>query len=1338
MNKPWSAQRACYCLLFLVANSYLCAQSSATWFRRLSVEHGLASTQVTSIQQDHKGFMWFGTWNGLCRYDGYSFKTYHHDPDDSLSLNDDGIMVLLVDRRGTLWVGTTKGLDRFNRSTETFTRLFKLTDDVSQSRKNRVFSLCEDKAGNIWIGTRNGLYRLNTETNSLINFQNNPVDSNSINDNHILSLCAGQNGLIWVGTINGLNRLDPKSGKFTRFMHNPEEPLSPKNISHGRIETIAEGPDGKLYIGTMSGLDLYNPLQKHVLFKHQPLLAKCIIRDNLNGYWWLGTSNGLYHRKHPHAIDSDLYVANSSVSHSLSSSIINHLFQDREGSVWIATNNGINILTPEARQFKHFKYDSTDPHSLANNLIYCVHEGKDGLVWLGTNEGGLNCLDPKTGFVRRYPAGDGKSPLSTNSNSIFRVYEDRQGNIWVGSLGNGLDRLNCRTNTFTHFKWGDVRDFISFYFEDKQNTLWIGHQGGVSRYDPIRQQFEFAHYAPENAGKRMLGVVTGMLEDHTGTYWVSSNGYGLNRFNPVDFSYHRFMPDSENPGAISSITVHAIYQDRKGQLWVSTDKGLDLYNRTKGTFRHYIVKDGLPDRMMWHMLEDGKGYLWIATGKGISRFDPATVTFRNFDTSDGLSSNESWYFIKSPGTGAFLLATANGLTIFHPDSLRDNTAAPTVVFTKLMRFDVHTGKEAEEKGIDEKATLRLSYKDDLLTFEFAALSFRKTAKNQYAYKLEGLHENWVPIGNKREITFTNLNPGSYILRVKASNGDGIWNETGTALSIQITPPLWATWWARVIYALLVLGLIRWVYRFQINRKLAAAENHRLKELDVLKTRLYTNITHEFRTPLTIISGMAGQLKENPSRWLAEGPEIIERNSHILLDLVNQMLELRKLEAGMLPVHVTQGDIIAYLKYLLESFHSLAASKDIALTVESRWDHFVMDFDPEKILTIISNLLSNAIKFTPPGGAVTLKIDVNNSKSLRLIVQDTGIGIPPEEIPLIFDRFHQVERTAGGTGLGLTLTRELVELVGGTIEAESVYGQGACFTVTLPVSRQAALVRDWQGIQSKMRFYTAPTYTSTPTPSAEADHRPLLQIVEDNADVVQYLRACLEPAYQLVVASNGRTGLEQAFADIPDQLVSDVMMPEMDGFELCQKLKTDERTNHIPVILLTARADADSRILGIRHGADAYLSKPFLKEELLLQIENLLAGRRALQAHYLALAVQPSIREVQATEENAFVLKARTIIEAHLHDHNFDVVQFCREIGMSNSNLHRKLTALVGRSANQFIRHIRLSKACELLKDPSMTIAAVAYDCGYNDPVYFTRVFKQEFGQTPSEWRGRGG
>lgn len=1287
--------------------------------------------------------MWFGTWKGLCRYDGYTFKTYRHNPEDSLSIADGAIFSLLEDEKGFLWVGTGGGLDRFDRRTEVFSHYLNKPTEPYRTKGPTIFGLCRDKQGVIWIGARNGLYGLKPDAPDMLRYVHDPADPHSLSDSHILCLYPGRDGLLWVGTAKGLNRFDPKTGKAVRFFPAPETPL---NTGANRILCLEEHPDGSLWVGTKGGLFLVESSRMMASFRDSSGAVNAMLRDKHDGSWWLGTAGGLFHRAHPDAADMEAARYHPAAAEGLKSSYITALFKDTEGSLWIGTDNGIHLLTPETKQFRHYKNIPGEANSLSSNLIYCVFEGKDSQVWLGTHEGGLNSLNPATGAVHRFPYDNPTSPFSTNNSTVFRVYEDRTGTIWAGSLSGGLDRLDRRTNTFTHFKWGDIRDLISFFYEDKNSTLWIGHQGGVSRYDRASQAFEFAHYAPEMKGKSMLGVVTGILQDHTGAYWVSSNGYYLNRFDPHTQQYQRFLPNPKKPGSICSNNIQAIYEDQKGQIWAGTDKGLDLYNRENGTFRHFGLKDGLPDLMMGHLLEDGKGYLWIAAGKGISRFDPVAGTFRNYDKSDGLSCNESWDFVKSPATGAFLLATAEGLTIFHPDSLQDNTLPPPVVFTKLTRFDAKTGKTLEEKGIDGKTELTFSYLDDVLTIEFAALSFRKTAKNQYAYKLEGQHDDWAPLGTKRDVTFTNLRPGAYLLRIKGSNGDGIWNETGAALRLVITPPWWAAWWAWLLYAAAGLWVLFQVFRFQVKRRLVAAENLRLKDLDTAKTRLYTNITHEFRTPLTVINGMAEQIKEQPEQWLEEGLDTIRRNSQNLLGLVNQMLELRKLEAGMLPVRLIQGDIVAYVKYLAESFHSYAESKNIELTVVSQWEHFAMDFDPDKMLTIVSNLLSNAVKFTPPGGSITLAIGAPNGQAdpelFEISVRDTGIGIPSEALPLIFDRFHQVNdggaAGGGGTGIGLALTRELTQLLGGNIRAESTYGRGTVFTITLPVGRQAAPASDWPAVRQKAQWFQRQPAPDKQAPGASSEDKPLVQIVEDNADVVRYLRACLEPEYRLTVAPDGHAGIQRVFSDVPDLVVSDVMMPGMDGFEMCRQIKADERSSHIPVILLTARADMDSRLQGLRHGADIYLSKPFDKAELLLQIRNLLDSRKALQAHYLALASGAPASAVPGApaEENAFVLKMRAIVEDHLADTAFDVDRFCREAGMSHSNLHRKLTALTGRSANQFIRHVRLSRACTLLRDPERTIAAVADDCGFNDPVYFARAFRQEFGVAPSEWRSK--
>jgi len=519
------------------------------------------------------------------------------------------------------------------------------------------------------------------------------------------------------------------------------------------------------------------------------------------------------------------------------------------------------------------------------------------------------------------------------------------------------------------------------------------------------------------------------------------------------------------------------------------------------------------------------------------------------------------------------------------------------------------------------------------------------------------------------------------------------------------------------------------------------EAFHLQEIDAFKTRFYTNITHEFRTPLTVIGGMVEQINKNPGKWLEEGLEMIRRNSRNLLNLVNQMLSLSKLESGHLQVHLIYGDVLLYLNYLCESFHSFADSKNITLHFESELKTYWMDYDAGKLEQIVSNLVSNAIIYSPPGGTINVGVRLQEQDTqLEIRVQDTGVGIAAEALPHIFDRFYQTPlpfshpEAEVGTGIGLALTKELVNLLEGNIQVTSTMGLGSEFKVLLPVTHQFASMplKTLPGGSQEDGIPAVQQKGQSTAPSPKASEHLLL--IEDNPDVVRYLTACLEDCYHLHIAPDGAAGLEQALSLIPDLIVSDVMMPRMNGFELCDALKKDERSSHIPIILLTAKGDMDSRLEGLQKGADAYLIKPFQKEELLIRIQNLLALRRSLQAHYFALATRDTSEAPAPAEENAFVLKVRAIVEAHLDDHHLDVVRLCREVGMSNSALHRKLTALTGHSANHFIRRIRLSKACTMLHDPEQTIAVVAYECGFNDPVYFARVFKQEFGLTPSEWR----
>jgi signal transduction histidine kinase/DNA-binding response OmpR family regulator len=721
--------------------------------------------------------------------------------------------------------------------------------------------------------------------------------------------------------------------------------------------------------------------------------------------------------------------------------------------------------------------------------------------------------------------------------------------------------------------------------------------------------------------------------------------------------------------------------------------------------------------------------------------------------------------------GQLAFGGVNGINIFNPKTILAANFTPNVFITNLLvnNQPVSPGDATGilQKTIEQSSHITLTYLQDILTLEFTALDFTAPGQNKYRYQLVGIDKEWVESGTRRSATYLHLPAGKYTFKVQGSNSQGVWSDKTAELQITVLPPWWRTWWAYLIYVLAIGFAIRLYLQFNVNKaKLKAQleyeqeEAKRIKELDSIKTQLYTNITHEFRTPLTVILGMARQVTANPGDHFTNGMDMIVRNGESLLNLVNELLDLSKLESGKMTLQLTNGDLISFLRYIVESFQSLAASQNKQFHFLSDVDELHVAFDGEKMRQIITNLLSNALKFTPEKGNVYVSLlqgtaDAEDTAQLIIKVKDTGIGIPDNQIPYIFDRFYQLDnsttRKAEGTGIGLALTKELVKLLGGSIAVKSPpvgATKGTEFTVPLPFT----VVQRSEVLPSVAATTTLPETVHTTINNQPAGialdtngntDTPLILLVEDNADVVAYTATCL-PDYKLSVGRDGREGFEIATEMVPDLIITDVMMPFVDGFEMCRQLRADERTSHIPIIMLTAKADMQSKLEGIEKGADVYLEKPFNKEELLLRIKKLLETRQQLQQYYMkqaGIAATDSTQSItiappEAAAENEFVIKVRVVIEAHLEDYDFSVEHLCKKIFMSHSQLHRKLHALVRCSPNKFIRMVRLTKAQELLRSSDESIATIALASGFNDPGYFARVFKQEYGCTPQEWKGR--
>jgi signal transduction histidine kinase/DNA-binding response OmpR family regulator len=916
--------------------------------------------------------------------------------------------------------------------------------------------------------------------------------------------------------------------------------------------------------------------------------------------------------------------------------------------------------------------------------------------------------------------------------------------------------------------------------EDKSGILWIGAYIGLNKFNKERKQFTRYYSSQTNHNKLSSNIILSITEDNSGYLWFAT-GYGLNKYEKGKNLFTSYVHDPNNPKSLSDNSVRSIYEDKKGTLWICTQGGgLNKFNRESGEFIHFRKKDGLPSDIAFDILEDEHNNLWISTSNGLTKFNSSKGLFRNYDTKDGLPSNEFSYRAKFKGSdGIIYFGTKKGLVAFHPDSIKDNPHIPPIVVTNFLLFnksvpiglDTTSDRMILEKSIINTKELELTYEDYIFSFEFAALDFHAPEKNKYAYMMEGFEKSWTYTDSKKRFaTYTNLDPGEYTFRVIGSNNDGVWNEEGASIKLIITPPWWKTWWAYTFYILLGLSLLYSLRRYELNRtrykhglELKEVEAEKLRETDRMKSHFFANISHEFRTPLTLILGPADNIKSNSSTEdIQKQTGLIKRNANRLLNLVNQLLDLSKLEAGKLKVHASKGNIVSFVKGVAMSFESIAEKMDIQLRIKSSGDEVEMYFDKEMMIKILSNLLSNSFKFTHESGEITVNIKTTENDSLEIKIRDTGIGIASEELPKLFDRFYQVDashtRKYEGTGIGLALTKELVELHHGSIKVESKKEEDEQngwteFIIELPLGKEhfaedelvEEVISD-SNLLPESKEYNPLDHSELEQSLSNLIHpeafqlapdeeRMIILLVEDNSDVRDFIKDSLGNEFVVEEAFNGEHGVKKAENIIPDLIISDIMMPKMDGNELTRILKNDEKTSHIPIILLTAKSEQESKLEGLETGADDYLTKPFDTKELMIRIKNLINVRRKLQERYSRGDFIPAKKEPGkklSYLDEQFMNKVMEVIEKHLSEEEFSIEQFGKEAGMSRVQLHRKLKALSGKSASTFLRSVRLSKAKKMIEEQKGNISEIAYSVGFSSPQYFTRCFKKEFGYPPSE------
>ncbi len=858
-------------------------------FTHLSIEDGLSQNTALKILQDHLGFIWIGTQDGLNRYDGYEFKVYRYDPDDTTGLSDNDISALYEDRSGTLWVGTKSGgLNQFDRTTGHFTHYRHDPNDPHSLSHNNVLTIYEDQSGLLWIGTRGGgLNKFNRDTEQFAPYQHDPNNPNSLSHDAVSSIAEDQSGFLWIATEGGgLNRFDSRlnqmdSGDFVRYRHDPNNPNS---LSDDNVWSIYLDSAGILWVGTeKGGLNRFDPHADEVSafthYRHDPLEATSInhnqitaITEDAAGDLWLGTLGGGLDKFDREAENFLTYRHNPDDPGSLSHNIVASVYFDRAGTLWVGTvGKGINLFDPHTQQFGHIRTEPGNPNSLSYDFVMGVHEDSEGILWLGTAGGGVNAYDRNTGIFTHYKA-DPDAPGSINANRVWTITEDQAGTLWMGTYGGGLNKFDRETQTFTHYTHDPENPNSLSYnvliwtvYTDRQGIIWIGtYGGGLDAFDPATETFTHYTANPDDPESLSHNVIKALFEDRSGTLWVGTDD-GLNRFDRETHTFTHYRANLDNPHSLSNDRIKAIQQDRTGTLWIGTGSGLNRLNRTDDTFTHYYEKDGLPNDVIYGILEDNNGNLWLSTNRGLSRFNPRTETFKNYDVRDGLPGNEfnAGAFYKS-ARGEMFFGGVYGVSAFYPEHIRNNLYVPPIVLTDFQIFNksVSNGENSPlSQAVSEIEDIVLSYKDTVFSFEFAALNYIVPEKNRYAYIMEGIDKEWVYPEDRRFATYTNLDPGPYTFRVKGANNDGVWNEEGLSVKVTITPPWWETWWFKVFIMLLSICIVYggFYWRMRIikaqKKQLEAQVNERTEQLNSTNLKLGKEVDEHQNTIVKLKSSL---------------------------------------------------------------------------------------------------------------------------------------------------------------------------------------------------------------------------------------------------------------------------------------------------------------------------------------------------------------------------------------------------------------------------------------------------------------------------------------------------
>lgn len=1321
-------------------------------FTHIGLTEGLSQSTVQDIAQDEMGNMWIATQNGLNRYNGYDFTVYHHDETDSTSIANDYIYTIETDSRERIWIGTEEGLSYYDPYKDCFRNFplkdtdkhtpvsgiaeldslhlllvsggnlhtfhisegtFRLTSLPGFPTEAQVYSVHKQQDV-IYIGTDTGLYLYTTKEKTV-----SKLPCKEIEGKNILTALRQAPRFLWIATEgDGLYRFDLQTKKTRQYATH-----TPHYLESDFVRSLALDSQNRLWAGTFTSLNIYDSQS-----------------DNFQCYTSDPTTPG-----------------------SLSQASVRCIFRDKQEGMWLGTYfGGLNYYHPLRNRFLHL-CQLPGKKSLNNNVISCITEGEDKQLWIGS-KGGVNVYNPQRETFRYYTVRDG---LKSDDIKAICLDKDRQ-TAYIGSHAGGLSVLHIpsgRIETIAPSRFTTDEKSVYILSPKGDDELWVGTLDGLKRFDKRTKAFLPYSLPAEREQQSVLRAeVQFFFQDSRQRLWIGGKeGFGI--FRQTDDNGLEYVPLLPSDHQLSRQEAFCVYEQNDGTYYIGTRNGLFRFNEHTAQTKHYTTRDGLPSNVIYGILRDGYGKLWMSTEQGLSCFTPDTEAFRNFNDDDGLQSNQfTPYAYARTSEGHMYFGGVNGLTSFYPETMTNNPYVPSPVFTQLRLFnqEVRPGDATGILAQHISRTSRLTLKSgqSMFSITFAVPNYVAGSHNSFAYCLEGYDKEWYETRTRRTVSYSNLPHGNYRFLVKAANNDGKWNETPATLEIRILPVWYRTWWATLLFVAAAIGSVTFIIRYFWSQKVMKAQiemervdKERQKEVNEMKLRFFINISHELRTPLTLIlAPLQDLLMKVNDRWTRKQLELIQLNTNRLLHLVNQLMDYRRAELGVFQLKVRRVPVHQIVEKNFRFYERIAQRKQIDYNFYSEVEGKDVLCDPEYVELIENNLLSNAFKYTGEGKSITVTLKEADGQ-LVLQVKDTGNGIPADKQERIFERFYQGDDEHLGSGIGLSLVQRLVELHHGRIELESREGAGSTFTISLPCDEKAYKPEEKAGdnhgtateeihTTNLQEMYAVDLdgtaglgkdAENVPEENSEKQRDENILIVEDNTDIRQYLADELGRNYSVWQAENGEQALELLKKQPIDLVLTDVMMPVMDGLQLCKHIKQNLSTCHIPVIILSAKADIKEQLEGLQVGADDYIPKPFAMNVVAAKIRNLFrTRRRAIEYYSQSMDIEPEKIALNPMDEK-LLKQAMEIMEKHMDDVDFTTDEFAREMCMSRSNLHLKMKALTGESTNEFIRKMRFNKACKLLKEGTYTIAEISTMVGFSTPSYFSTSFKKHFGCLPSEY-----